>query len=236
MQKDILDTSRLPQHIAFIIDGNGRWAKRRGLPRSMGHKSGMIRMKKTVTHAFDLGIHCVSVYCFSTENWNRPKEEVDYLFDLFRQYFEKEFEELFARGVRLQVMGDLSKIPLDVQQSLRAAIERTKDNDKYVLNLAINYGGRNEIVRACNMAIDKGNHVDIPAFEKLLYTKDLPPLDLIIRSSGELRLSNFMLWQAAYAEFYFSNIMWPDFDDKQLDKALIDFQHRNRRFGAIKES
>lgn len=226
----------LPKHIAFIIDGNGRWAKRRGLPRSMGHKQGMIRMKKTVSHAFDLGIQCVSVYCFSTENWNRPQSEVDYLFQLFRDYFEKEFQDLFDRGVKLQVMGDISRIPQDVQDSINKAILRTQNNTGPILNLGINYGSRSEIVRACNLAVERGQKVDIDSFSQLLYTANLPPLDLIIRSSGELRLSNFMLWQAAYAEFYFSNIMWPDFDNKQLEKALIDFQGRTRKFGAIKES
>ncbi len=226
----------LPKHMAFIIDGNGRWAKRRGLPRTMGHKAGLKRLIKTTKYAFSKGIYCISVFCFSTENWNRPKDEVNYLFSLFRDNFETEFDDLVSMGVRLRVMGDITRLPSDVQESITRAVSRSEGNTKHILNLAINYGGRAEIVRACNEAVKEGKVVTEESLDRLMYTGNLPPLDFLIRTSGEIRISNFMLWQVAYAELYFAKCMWPDFNNKQLDKALLEYSRRNRRFGAIKES
>lgn len=232
-----LNLEKLPTHIAFIIDGNGRWAKKRGLPRSMGHKAGMQTVMKTVQHAFDLGIKVVSIYAFSTENWNRPKKEVDYLFELFEQYIKTDMQKLYDQNVKLMVMGDYTKFPKSLADSIAKAIEDTKDHTGPILNLGLNYGSQDEIVRAVNHIIQDGQQsVTKEIFTSYLYTKDLPPLDFIIRTSGELRLSNFMLWQAAYSEFLFPKLHWPDFKEKQLEKALIAFQKRNRRFGAIKES
>ncbi len=228
---------KMPQHVAFIIDGNGRWAKRRGLPRSMGHKVGMETVMKTVQHAFNLGIKAVSIYAFSTENWNRPQEEVDYLFELFEKYIDQEMQQFYDQNIKLVVMGDYTKFPKGLVDSIANAIEKTKNNTAGILNLGLNYGSQDEILRAVNNIIKDGKkEITKEIFTSYLYTAELPPLDFIIRTSGELRLSNFMLWQAAYSEFLFPKTFWPDFKEKQLEKALIAFQKRNRRFGAIKES
>ena len=228
---------KMPQHVAFIIDGNGRWAKRRGLPRSMGHKVGMETVMKTVQHAFNLGIKAVSIYAFSTENWNRPQEEVDYLFELFEKYIDQEMQQFYDQNIKLVVMGDYTKFPKGLAESIANAIEKTKNNTAGILNLGLNYGSQDEILRAVNNIIKDGKkEITKEIFTSYLYTAELPPLDFIIRTSGELRLSNFMLWQAAYSEFLFPKTFWPDFKEKQLEKALIAFQKRNRRFGAIKES
>lgn len=231
-----LDLHRLPQHIAIIMDGNGRWAKRRGLPRNMGHKAGFENIKRIVEHLYNLGIKYVTFFTFSTENWKRPQEEIDGIFNLVRNHLqdEKEVQKFLDNDIKLMTMGDISKLPNDLYQKLIETTQKTQNASKMVLNLAINYGGRDEIVRAVNLAIEKGEKVQSSKdFEQFLYSKDLPEPDFVIRTSGELRLSNFMLYQMAYSEFYFTKTYWPDFNEKELQRALIDFQKRKRRFGAV---
>lgn len=231
-----LNLNKLPKHIGIIIDGNGRWAIKRGLPRFVGHDVGFDTLIKILKYAFELGINTISVFCFSTENWNRPKVEVDHLMDLFRKAFEKDFEEVYKYDTKLYVSGDYSKFPQDIALKIEKALEKTKNNKSHNLNLCLNYGSHDEILRAINNIIkDDLKEVDAKTFSSYLYTKDLPPLDFIIRTSGECRLSNFMLWQSAYSEFYFEKKPWPSYKKKDLNKALISYQKRDRRFGAIKE-
>ena len=227
---------KLPTHIAFIIDGNGRWAKQRGLTRSMGHKAGFENLKRIVKECFyKCNIPYVSIYAFSTENWNRPKKEVEYLIRLFRKLLSSVFIKEFP-DVKLNIMGDYTKFPPDVASNARETMECTKNNTKYTLNLGINYSGQDEIVYAINNIIKDGiNSVDRSVVESHLYTAGQPPVDLCVRSSGEQRLSNFMLWQLAYAEFHFPHVMWPAYSKKDLLDSLIEYQNRDRRFGAIKE-
>jgi len=221
-------------HIGFIMDGNGRWAKKRLMPRSYGHKEGVKNVLEIVEYAFDLGIKTVSLYAFSTENWSRPKEEIDLLFDLIRKYFKDNINKLLKEGVRLQIMGDISNLPADIFDDFSKSLERTKNNDKHILNIGINYGGRVEIVRAVNNIIGDGvKNITEEIFRKYLYTADISDPDLIIRTSGESRLSNFLLFQAAYSELYFTKTLWPDFHKKELDKALEDYKSRNRRYGGV---
>lgn len=225
--------NNLPTHIAFIIDGNGRWAKKRGLPRSLGHKAGLVALKNTIKNCFEIGISYVSIYGFSTENWKRPQEEINYLFNLFREFIANDFNELFSKDVKLNIMGDYTKFPADLVTEIEKAVEKTKEKTKFVLNLGINYGGRDEIIRAVNNIIkDNLKEVDSTTFSNYLYTSGLPDPDFIVRTSGENRISNFMLWQNAYSEFYFPKIYWPDFNKKQLIKSLQVYAKRNRRFGA----
>lgn len=226
---------KLPNHIGFIIDGNGRWAKERGLPRSVGHKAGSKTLSLIIKECFyTYNIPVVSIYAFSTENWNRPKAEVDYLMSLFKNYTSKDFIKEFP-NVKLNIMGDFSKFPDELAQSARETIELTKDNDKFILNLGINYSGQDELVFAVNSIIKEGlEKIDRQTIEEHLYTKGQPKLDFVVRTSGEQRLSNFMLWQVAYAEMYFPKVYWPAFRQKELYEALLVYQSRDRRFGAIK--
>lgn len=236
-KKKVLNKEALPKHIGFIIDGNGRWAKERGLTRSMGHKAGMLALKEAIKNSFELGIKFVSIYGFSTENWNRPKDEVNFLFNLFREFIKSDFNEVEGKNARLNIMGDYTKFPDDLVKEIEKALEETKNNDGFVLNLGINYGGRDEIIRAVNNIINSGvKEITKENFNDYLYTKGLPDPDFIVRTSGEQRISNFMLWQNAYSEFYFPKTYWPDFNKKELIKSLLNYQQRNRRFGAIKEN
>lgn len=229
-----LDLSRLPTHIAIIMDGNGRWATKRGLPRNLGHKAGCENLKRIITHIYDLGIKYATFFTFSTENWKRPQEEIDGIFNIVRDYLDEDAEEFLRRGAKVVVSGDYTRLPPDLVKSINNIIEKTKDCDRFTLNLAINYGGRDEILRAVNEAIKQGKPILNPAeFSKLLYSSDLPDPDFIIRTSGEMRVSNFMLWQMAYSEFYFTKTYWPAFSERELQLALIDFQKRKRRFGSI---
>ncbi len=231
-----LNPNNLPVHVAFILDGNGRWAKRRGMPRPMGHKAGIIACKETVKNCLDLGIKVVSYYAFSTENWNRPQEEIDTIFSLLRDFIKNDLDDVFANDVKLVVSGDYTKFPQDLVEELELNMEKTKNNTKLILNLCINYGGRPEIIRAINNIIASGvKQVDEKLVSSYLYTANLPDPDFVVRTSGENRISNFMLWQNAYAEFYFPKVLWPDFNKKELIKALIEYQGRNRRFGKIVE-
>jgi len=216
------------------MDGNGRWAKKRLMPRTYGHNQGVKNVIEIVEYAFSLGIKTVSLYAFSTENWSRPKEEVDTLFELIRKYFNEYINKLLKDGVRLQIMGDISALPDDILKDFNYSLEKTKDNDKHVLNIGINYGGRTEIIKAVNQIIKEGvKDIDEVTFKKYLYTSNISDPDLIIRTSGESRLSNFLLYQAAYSELYFTKTLWPDFHKKELDIALKDYKSRNRRYGGV---
>ena len=226
---------KIPQHIAIIMDGNGRWAKKRLMPRSFGHKSGMERMIGLMEHAFELGVNYITVYALSTENLKRPKEEVDGLFNLIRNHFKQYFGRVCERGVQLRVIGDVSLLPEDCQQILKEAEAETAQYKGKAINVAICYGSRAEIVRAANRAMEKGETLTEESFSRLLYTEDQPDPDLIIRTGKEVRLSNFLLWQAAYAELYFSDKMFPEFSDKDLDKAIEEYSRRTRRFGKTDE-
>ena len=226
---------KLPKHIALIMDGNGRWAKKRLMPRSFGHKKGMERMIGLMEHAFDLGVDYITVYALSTENLNRPKEELAGLFDLIRNHFAEYMEGICARGVRLRVIGDTSLLPTDVQEILIASQAKTEQYEGKGINVALCYGARAEIVRAANLAIERGEPLTEESFSSLLYTGGQPDPDLIIRTGKEVRLSNFLLWQAAYAELYFSDKMFPEFSDKDLENAIEWYGARVRRFGKTDE-
>lgn len=235
-----LDYERIPNHIAIIMDGNGRWAKERNLPRTMGHKAGVEAVRDIVKEASKLNIKYLTLYGFSTENWKRPQDEVNTLMNLLVEYLVKEFEELNLNNVIIKSIGDISKLPLACQRELASAYESTKNNTGLTLNLAFNYGGRDELVHAFNSIyndIKEGRineEVTEETISNYLYTKGMPDPDLIIRPSGELRLSNFLLWQCAYSEFWFSNIKWPDFKKEDLHEAIYHYQMRDRRFGKIK--
>ena len=231
----LLQGVKMPRHIAIIMDGNGRWAKKRMMPRSMGHKYGMERMIGLMEHAFDLGVNYITVYALSTENLKRPKEELDGLFNLFRNNFKEMMGRVCARGVRLRALGDVSLLPDDIVKILRESEEETAKYEGRGINIAVCYGARDEIVHAVNAAVAQGEKVTEESFARLLYTKDLPDPDLIIRTGKEVRLSNFLLYQAAYAELYFSDKMFPEFSDKDLDKAIVAFSKRTRRFGKTDE-
>lgn len=230
----------MPKHIGIIMDGNGRWAKKRNLPRTYGHKEGVKRVIEIVKACYKLNIPYLSLYAFSTENWKRPEQEVSNLMFLLRTFIEQYLDELNENGVRLNIMGDVSALGDKTREMVTDAVERTESNKDLVLNIGLNYGGQDEILRAVKALAQKVetkeitvDAIDKEAFEKELYTKNQPPLDLLIRPSGELRVSNFMLWQLAYAEFWFSDILWPDFTEETLKIAIDDYQCRNRRFGGV---
>ena len=232
-----LDDKKMPKHIAFIIDGNGRWAKKRGLPRTVGHSYGVLAVEQTIKNCIKLNIPIFSFYVFSTENWKRSQEEIDAIFALLREYLNKINDEYKEENIKLLVSGDLEKLPTDLQKSINNVIEKTKNNNKFILNICLNYGGRSEIVSAVNKIISSNiKQIDETTFKNYLYTNELPDPDFVIRTSGELRTSNFMPYQTAYAEWFFPKTLWPDFNKKQLFKALCEYQKRNRRFGAVKEN
>ncbi|KLE16456.1 isoprenyl transferase [Clostridium sp. C8] len=236
----VLDKENIPKHIAIIMDGNGRWAKQRNLPRTMGHKAGVETIRKVIKESNKLGIKYLTLYAFSTENWKRPNDEVSALMKLLVEYLKNELEELNKNQVVINILGDIDKLPSDAQREIRKAIVTTKDNIGISLNIAFNYGGRDEILRAVNLVLEevkKGNinedSISEDIFEKYLYTYNIPDPDLIIRPSGEQRISNFLLWQCAYSEFWYSNVCWPDFKEEHLHKAIYDYQHRDRRYGGV---
>lgn len=238
--KSEIDMDKLPKHIAIIMDGNGRWAKKRSLPRSFGHKEGVERVIDIVEASHQLGIKYLTLYAFSTENWNRPKDEVFGLMKLLVFYIEKELEKLNKNNVKIQILGDITPLPDLPRKEVEKAIEKTKDNTGLILNIALNYGGRDEIVRGVRellkdikMGKISVEGLDTDNFSNYLYTKGQPDPDLLIRTSGEQRLSNFLLYQIAYAELWFTDVLWPDFSEKYLYEAIVDFQNRNRRFGGI---
>ena len=225
------------EHLAIIMDGNGRWAIKRGKPRLFGHKAGIESFKRTIQACLELNIKILSVFAFSTENWSRPKEEVDGIMDLINDFCQQDYSHAMENGIKVVTMGDLSRLPENLQKSLKNIINKTKNNDKLILNIGINYGARAEIVRAVNQIIASGKkECSEESFKQYLYTASLPDPDLIIRASGEKRLSNFMLYQCAYSEFYFPKVHWPDFNKKVILKAIASYQKRNRRFGGLKNN
>ncbi|SMB95504.1 Undecaprenyl pyrophosphate synthetase [Thermanaeromonas toyohensis ToBE] len=232
---------RLPRHLAIIMDGNGRWALRRGLPRVAGHRAGVEALRETVKACLEWGIEILTVYAFSTENWKRPREEVDTLMELLVEYLRKEVKELNQQGVRIGAIGRLHELPIEAQQELARARELTAGNQRLLLNLALNYGGRAELVDACcAVAQDilqgklKLEQIDEEVLSRYLYTAGLPDPDLLIRTAGEMRFSNFLLWQSAYTELWVTPILWPDFRREDLLVALHDYARRERRFGGLK--
>ena len=226
---------KLPAHLAIIMDGNGRWARRRFRPRAYGHKMGVQNMFKVCTHAFRLGVRIVTVFALSTENLYRPKAEVEELFRLFRLYFSERKERMLEMNVKINVIGDITVFPEDIRAAILQMMEETKDRTEGLFNICLDYGSRQEIVRAVNAAVAQGRFVDEASFSALLQTGGLPDPDLIIRTGGEVRLSNFLLYQAAYAELYFSNKMWPEFTKRDLEKAIENYSARDRRFGNVEE-
>ena len=229
-----LDMNLLPEHVAVIMDGNGRWAKERGLARIAGHNEGMKALREIVRHTSDLGIKYLTVYAFSTENWKRSEEEVSGIFKLLVLYVKSELADLNRNNVKINILGDVSKLPEDAAKAADTAVETTKSNSGLVFNIAINYGGRAEIVQAVNKAIEKGEKVSEDSFSELLYTSGMPDPDLIIRTGNEFRISNFLIWQCAYSEIVISPVYWPDFDPKEYEKCLLEYEKRDRRFGGVK--
>lgn len=236
-----IDLENMPTHIAIIMDGNGRWAKSRFLPRTAGHKAGVETIRKVVKEADRLGIQYLTLYAFSTENWKRPKLEVDALMNLLVTYLRNEIDELHKNNVKLTAVGDFEKLPEACVKELHSAMDKTKDNIGVHLNLALNYGGRNDI-REAVVEIAKEykegkislEDITEERIKKHLSTGEIPDPDLVIRTSGEQRLSNFLLWDIAYSEFYYTDIHWPDFDGEELEKAIYAYQKRDRRFGGVK--
>lgn len=241
----MLDKDRIPKHVAIIMDGNGRWAKQRGVPRVAGHNAGMKAMKKIVDHSDKLGIKYLTVYAFSTENWKRSVEEVSGIFGLLVKYVNSELKELIANNVKVTVFGDYSMIPEDAKRSLEKTLEQTKNNTGLQFNIALNYGGRDEIKKAVCAIADKVKAGEIEPeditedlISAHLYTGvhnyDCPDPELMIRTSGEIRLSNYLLWQTAYSEFVFTDVLWPDFTPEEYEKSIEEYQRRDRRFGGRK--
>lgn len=225
------------RHLAIIMDGNGRWARQRNLPRLAGHKAGTDNLHRILRACKDQGIKVVTLYAFSTENWSRPQDEVSGLMKILESSIEKELEELHREGVQIRHIGRADRIPFGLYQKIQKAIQYTSVNNELILNVAMNYGGRAEIVDAVKNMLADGidpNSVDEKTLAKYLYTCDLPDPDLIIRTSGEYRVSNFLIWQGAYAEYYITDVFWPDFDERELQKALDHFSRRERRYGGVK--
>lgn len=225
----------LPNHIAIILDGNGRWAKKRGLPRNLGHRQGVETLIKVSRYCADIGLKNLTVYAFSTENWNRPKEEVDYLMNLLEEYFTGLDKKLNKRNIRIKVIGERNKLSERLLCIINEVQEKSKDNTGMTLNIAFNYGGKDEIVNAFKTMIKDNVIISKENVDKYLYTNESGNVDLLIRTSGEQRISNFLLWQIAYAELYFTKVYWPDFNKKELNKALEAYQNRDRRFGGLKD-
>jgi len=235
-----LELENIPEHVAIIMDGNGRWAKKRGLPRIAGHKEGMNVVKKIVKAATRHNIKVLTLYAFSTENWKRPKAEVDFLLKLPRDFLQVYLPEMIENNVRIQTIGEFDALPNHTKEAILNGIEQTKHNDGLLLNFALNYGSRYEILRAVKALLEDAKqegfspeNLDDAKFAEYLYTEGLPDPDLVIRTSGEKRLSNFLLWQAAYSELWFTKKLWPDFTEEIFTQALLDYQQRKRRYGGI---
>lgn len=239
---DKIDTTNLPKHLAIIMDGNGRWAKQQGFLRTFGHENGTKSVKIIIETCAKLGIEYLTLYAFSSENWNRPKLEVETLMKLLINSLKKELTTLQKNNIRLNAIGNLNKLPESVQKELLDVIEKTKNNTRLTLTLALSYGSREEIVSAIKNISDKVKNniisidsIDDSIINEHLYTQNLPEVDLLIRTSGEHRISNFLLWQIAYAELYFTDVLWPDFKEQELYEAIISYQKRERRFGKTSE-
>ncbi|MEQ9368727.1 MAG: isoprenyl transferase [Coleofasciculus chthonoplastes F3-SA18-01] len=235
-----LDQERLPKHVAVIMDGNGRWAKRRGIPRIMGHRRGVDTLKQLLRCCDDWGIQALTAYAFSTENWGRPIEEVEFLMTLFERVLMRELQEMMEENVCIQFVGNLTALPQSLQNQIERAMTQTQNNTGIQFTVATNYGGREEILQACRAIATQVQHgqlqpddIDEALFSRHLYTANIGDPDLLIRTSGEMRLSNFLLWQMAYAEFYITDAFWPDFDREAFHQALIAYQKRERRFGKV---
>jgi len=229
-----VDMSRLPRHIAIIMDGNGRWAKMRGLPRTAGHKVGAETFRRIAKHCKKLGIQYLTVYAFSTENWKRPKEEVDAIMGLLDQYLREALPSMEKEHIRVKFFGDLSVLDPELRELAEKANALSDTIEGVQANLCLNYGGRDEIVRAAKACAEAGVEWTEENFGKFLYSADVPDPELVIRPGGEQRISNFLLWQCAYSEFIFTPTLWPDFDEKTLEEAIIAYQQRDRRFGGVK--
>lgn len=232
---------KVPNHVAIIMDGNGRWAQKRGLKRTKGHQKGAEVLRKISEYVYDKGIKVLSVFAFSTENWKRDKEEVDFLMDLFLKAFKKIFESVKKKGVKVVFSGLKTKLSDKVIEAMEKIEKETENNKNGIFNICLNYGGQDEIVEATKKICDEVNknileisNINSNIFNKYLFN-DLPPIDLMIRTSGEYRISNFMLWQLAYSELYFTDVLWPDFNEEELDKAIDSFNNRDRRFGGVKK-
>lgn len=235
-----IDLKNVPCHIGIIMDGNGRWARARNLPRYFGHKAGSDRVIDIVEASYNLGIKSLSLYAFSTENWKRPKDEIFKLMDLIIYYIKTQLSKIKKNNIKINILGEINPLPTPVKTEIIRALDETKNNSGMNLNIGLNYGGQDEILKAVKnissdildkkFSIDK---IDKDLFESYLYTKGQGALDLLIRPSGELRISNFMLWQLAYSEFYFSDVLWPDFNENELYKAIVSYQKRDRRFGGL---
>lgn len=238
--KSLINPQELPHHIAIIMDGNGRWAKRKFMPRTMGHRAGMSSLKKVVIAASDIGIPILTVFAFSTENWKRPVEEVSYLMNLLVEYLHKELEELHKNNVRINMLGDHDTLPQNCQNEIDIAIAKTANNTGMLFNIALNYGARDEMLSAIKILLTKVQTNEISVdniteemFNSLLYTKGIADPDLLIRTADEKRISNFLLWQIAYSELWFTDVLWPDFTEQELWQAIYDYQQRDRRFGGL---
>ncbi len=232
----MLRHGRIPKHIGIIMDGNGRWAEQRGLPRNEGHRRGVERSKEIIEFSIELGLKALTLYTFSTENWRRPPSEVSTLMKLLEIYLKKELEKLIKNDVIFKTIGEIERLPENIQLILKDAELRTSQNKGMILATALSYSGRNEILRAVKRIISSGRKAEElteEIFESYLDTAGIPPPDLIIRTSGEMRISNFLLWQSAYSEFYFTDTLWPDFGKEELLLAIQDYQRRDRRFGAV---
>ena len=234
------DSDNMPRHIAIIMDGNGRWAKKKLLNRVKGHETGAGVVRTMVRTCSDLGVSYLTLYAFSTENWQRPKIEIAALMMILKNFLKTELQEMLDKNIRFQSIGQIERLPADVQQRLQETIDKTKDNTGMVLNLALSYGGRTELIQMVkNIAVKVQNKdisidaVDSDLISNHLYTKEIPDPDLMIRTSGEMRISNFLLWQLAYSELYFTNTLWPDFTREELIRIIIEYQSRERRFGKV---
>ena len=231
-----MESKKIPSHIGIIMDGNGRWAKLRGKDRSYGHRAGTANVDRITEHVFNSGVKTLSLYAFSSENWARPKAEVDELMRLLGLYFRKFLKKLQRENIRITTMGDLSVLSEKLQKTINNSVTATRDNKRGVLIIGVNYGGRQEIVYSVNKLLAEGKDITVENISDNLYTAEFGEPDLIIRTGGEIRLSNFMLYQGAYSELYFTDVLWPDFDEKELDKAIEAYGSRHRRFGKVEES
>jgi undecaprenyl diphosphate synthase len=238
-KKTTISVSRIPAHVAIIMDGNGRWAISRGLPRLAGHHAGTENLRRIITACVEFGVKYLTIYAFSTENWGRPREEVDGLMHILEDVIDKELAELNQEGVQLRHIGRLERLDPKLQKKVLEAIALTKDNDRLILNIAFNYGGRDEIICAIQRIIEDGikpEKVNSDLVSSYMFTVGVPDPDLIIRTSGELRVSNFLIWQGAYSEWYVTSVYWPDFDKKEFRKALDTFSSRDRRYGGLSKT
>lgn len=238
---ELIKTGEVPRHIAIIMDGNGRWAKKRLMPRNMGHRAGMSTLKQVVRACDEIGVQVLTVYAFSTENWKRPVDEVDYLMKLLVEFMHKELSELHTNGVRINMLGSADTLPRDCQIEIESAVKLTRNNTGLIFNIALNYGSRHEIIEAVgrmSSALAAGEldvkDINEELFSSYLYTSGLPDPDLLIRTAGEMRISNFLLWQIAYTELWVTESLWPDFTREDLYHAIWDYQRRERRFGGLK--